>query len=326
MPLRRLSLALGIAAALPGAAVADRPRALSVEQAGVAAAAPDTQAFAITATLSNEAGRYRIGDPVALTVRLDRDAHLLVLNVDEAGTVTVLFPNDYNPDSFVAGGVDHAMPGPGARIVVAGPPGLELIKVIASASPIDLDRMADFVPAGPFRTSRPGTARSLARALSVEAVVAAPAAEAPADVAAPETPPAAAPAPPGAPGMPERWGEVVLRLETVAAENGWLRRDNAPEDRARTQTRTAGAAPATGQRPRPDGAALRIRATGPIQPAPRSAALAWLERPATGAAVRPRTPRQEAAAPVLAFQQLEQLPPALSHVVAAQPAGPEQPR
>ncbi len=209
------------------AALGQSERALSVEQIALADTRPSEQDFTIAATLGNASGSYRIGETVDLSIRLDRDAYLLVLNVDEAGAVTRLYPNAYQTEPLVAGGTDLKIPGTGARIVVAGPPGVELIKIIASEKPVPLEAAAQFVPAGPFATSQPETAGRLARALRVESMAGETASPPPAIEPPPDsTPVVQAPdgeSPDGQnpePGIDiGAWAEMTLRLVTQAQED-----------------------------------------------------------------------------------------------------------
>lgn len=212
----RRSLILGLACVAPlaGAALAQADRALSVEQTAVEAVRPSDARVEISGTLTDPDGIYHVGDTVGLTVRLSQQAHLTVLNVDESGRVTQLFPNQFHPDSLVAGGQDLPMPGKGARITAPGPAGVEVIKIIASDRPIDLEAVGPFVPAGPFTTSEPGTAGRLARALAVEPL-AEPAPEPSADTPAAEVPEATPPdgaAPVDVAGAAMIWGELTMRV------------------------------------------------------------------------------------------------------------------
>ncbi len=233
MKISKLALALPLAALLVTPAAAQGTRALSVEQEKVAGAKPEVEAFTITATLSNVSGQYRIGEKVGLTVRMDRDAYLLVVNADTHGNFTVLYPNDFNTQSFLEGGVDHEMPGPGARIVASGPEGLELVKIIASETPFDPALARELLPNGPFLTSPAGAATALSRALTVVPTEQEPTPSTPSEPAEPpvaeeptEPPVIATPTEPSQPPvdggaepkLPAAWGQVVVIIETIAAD------------------------------------------------------------------------------------------------------------
>ncbi|MEM1129025.1 MAG: DUF4384 domain-containing protein [Pseudomonadota bacterium] len=206
------------AAPFGSVALAQGERALSVEQAGVADVKPPEQAFTITASLSNANGEYRIGDHVGLSVEVDKPAYLLVVNVDEAGSVTQLFPNEYHSNNYVAGGQAIAMPGEGARIVVAGPAGIELIKIIASENPLTLDDITITAPVGPFVTSPPGSASHMSRALGVVPAEKTPTPE-------PET---SQPEEPVADIGLGAWGDFNLLLTALPADGAALPAQSAP--------------------------------------------------------------------------------------------------
>lgn len=170
----------------------DDSRKLSVEQAPLAAAAPAVQAINVEVALDRADGRYRIGEAVGLSVRVSEASYLTVFNVAPDGSVTVLFPNRFHRESHVAGGTAIALPGAGARLVARAPAGTDLVKVIASATPIDLSGLGKFSAEGPFVSAPAGSAREVARALGVDAAV-------PAVV------------------QPGRWGEASVTLVTETA-------------------------------------------------------------------------------------------------------------
>lgn len=169
-----LSLPLSLASA---PAFADPAAfALSLEQTQVAGFGAEERGVGIDVSLSGEDEIYEIGESVELSVTLDREAYLTVLNISHDGSVTVLFPNRFNPEQKVPGGVAQALPGKGARIAVAGPPGVELIKVLATDAPFDVTELGRFETTGVYAASGAdsygffGDALSrLTRALGVEA-------------------------------------------------------------------------------------------------------------------------------------------------------------
>ena len=109
---------------------------------------------------------YAVGEPVRIYVETNKDAYVTVLNTDPAGQTTQLFPNRYQPDNFVSANRAMEVPGPDSRsqIVVTGTVGDELLKVLASTSPVSLFEAQQLTDAGPYRvvrTDAQGTARSL---------------------------------------------------------------------------------------------------------------------------------------------------------------------
>ncbi len=95
--------------------------------------APDPN-FELRAALGKPA--YFAGDDVTLRVRLTRDAYVTVLNCDEDGNVTLIYPNRHARDNFLPAGRDLDIPGELFRLTALLPPGRaetgELMHVIAT--------------------------------------------------------------------------------------------------------------------------------------------------------------------------------------------------
>src|SRR5262245_11239045 len=83
---------------------------------------------------------YRVGQHLKVYVRPHQTSYITVLNVGSSGKVAVIFPNFYQQDAKVHAGQTIAIPAEtaGWRIDVAGPPGVEIIKVIATRERLDL--------------------------------------------------------------------------------------------------------------------------------------------------------------------------------------------
>lgn len=81
-----------------------------------------------------EKNHFRIGDPVTLYLKADRDCYVTLLDIGTSGTLRVLFPNPYQRDNFIHGGKTYIIPDPaiGYEVRVDGPPGIERVKAIAS--------------------------------------------------------------------------------------------------------------------------------------------------------------------------------------------------
>jgi hypothetical protein len=75
---------------------------------------------------------------VNIYFRTNRDAFVVVLDIDTQGNVRKLFPRDPWDDGFVRGGRTVSLPEPGARyrLQVTGPAGTERIVAFASGEPI----------------------------------------------------------------------------------------------------------------------------------------------------------------------------------------------
>jgi len=83
---------------------------------------------------------YAMGQQLKIFVRPSRTSYITVLNVGTSGRVAVIFPNFHQRDMQVRAGQTVSIPAGNAdwRIDVAGPPGVEVIKVIASKEPLRL--------------------------------------------------------------------------------------------------------------------------------------------------------------------------------------------
>ena len=93
-----------------------------------------------------------IGDPVYFHFKSDKDAYLTLLNVGADGSITILFPNEYVPFNRVVAGKTYTIPTAemGFQLNLGGPPGQELVKVFATAFPMDLSAL-DAQAVGGFR-------------------------------------------------------------------------------------------------------------------------------------------------------------------------------
>ncbi|MBV9826160.1 MAG: DUF4384 domain-containing protein [Alphaproteobacteria bacterium] len=87
--------------------------------------------FAVTGHLDHPDGRYRIGEPIGLTVQVSKPASVAVLEVLPNGATTLIFPNRRHPETPLTADTPVAIPGAATRIV-AGASGSIILKVIAS--------------------------------------------------------------------------------------------------------------------------------------------------------------------------------------------------
>jgi hypothetical protein len=101
--------------------------------------------------------RVRIGvDPLTFTVRPGSSGYLyaVLLGSDEK-SFYLLFPNRLDADNRVQAGQSYVMPRPGWQVMAAGPPGINRILFVVSASPRDpsIFRSIADTAAGPFSYS-----------------------------------------------------------------------------------------------------------------------------------------------------------------------------
>ena len=89
--------------------------------------------LAISAAADRAGRGYRVGEPIALSVTVNRAAFVAVLRVLPNGAATLLFPNRRQPSAQVPAGVPLRLPEPGGPVIAAADkPGAELFEFIAS--------------------------------------------------------------------------------------------------------------------------------------------------------------------------------------------------
>src|SRR5262245_15611516 len=94
---------------------------------------------------------YAVGQQLKIFVRPKQTSYITVLNVGTSGRVAVVFPNFHQRDMQVRAGQTVSIPADAAswKIDVMGPPGIEMIKVIASKEPLNLPEILELT--GPTR-------------------------------------------------------------------------------------------------------------------------------------------------------------------------------
>jgi len=88
---------------------------------------------------------YKINEVISFQVEADRDCYLTLIDVSTDGSITILFPNEYNSDNKIEAGRVYDIPAEGMdyQIRVTGPPGNEMVKAIATEEPLSVK---DLVP------------------------------------------------------------------------------------------------------------------------------------------------------------------------------------
>ena len=96
--------------------------------------------FGVEAWVDNPDLVYRVGQRLKVYVRPKHTSYITVLNVGSSGRVSVIFPNYFQRELKVHGGQTVAIPAGSAdwQIDVAGPPGVEVIEVIATSQKLNL--------------------------------------------------------------------------------------------------------------------------------------------------------------------------------------------
>lgn len=153
--LTRLSLALAVAGLTlgGGTAAAESPEAMardlrpSQRPIFELGSASKQGSVPVDAWVDSPERVYAVGQRLKVFVRPRETSYITVLNVGSSGRVAVVFPNHYQRNMRVRGGETVRIPAEGANwhIDVAGPPGVEVIMVVASREPLrlrELERLA----------------------------------------------------------------------------------------------------------------------------------------------------------------------------------------
>ena len=82
------------------------------------------------------------GETLALTARSRADGYLYVLDIDAAGSVTLLFPNQYAATNRVRANETYELPKPGFRLRAKPPLGAGIVKALVTDRPLSLAVLA----------------------------------------------------------------------------------------------------------------------------------------------------------------------------------------
>lgn len=93
-----------------------------------------------TARVWTDRDRLRVGDLAAIQFEVDRDCHVTLFDFSTDGSITVLFPNRFQPDNRVRAGRIYRIPPEdgGYKIRVQGPAGIERVKLFATTEDVQL--------------------------------------------------------------------------------------------------------------------------------------------------------------------------------------------
>ena len=78
---------------------------------------------------------YAPGEQIEITIAIPEQSYLYLYDIDPAGTVTLLYPNRFSPNSQVFPGT-VTLPGEGYRLIVGEPEGIETLVAVASSIPL----------------------------------------------------------------------------------------------------------------------------------------------------------------------------------------------
>jgi uncharacterized caspase-like protein len=85
------------------------------------------------------AERVAVGERVTIEVTPNRDGHLVVVNLTPDGSLYVLFPNAFRPNTGVRGNEPVRIPDASWEIVAEGPAGTEMVKAVFTTEPVRFD-------------------------------------------------------------------------------------------------------------------------------------------------------------------------------------------
>jgi hypothetical protein len=147
-----LTTALALVLASPAGAETYTLRDLSVEPTAPQTSPFRTGALTAEAWFDRSNAIYALGEAVRCFVRTNEDGYVTALSIGPTGAVTQIFPNAFHPNNAVRAYAPIEIPGWGARAVVTGSLGPEVVKIIVTSQPIQVIPASQLGAAGPFRS------------------------------------------------------------------------------------------------------------------------------------------------------------------------------
>jgi hypothetical protein len=100
-------------------------------------------------------GAYAVGEKIQIHYEVNQDAYVYIYDIDADGKVSMLFPNYYSQNNYVAAG-EHVLPdSPAYNLTVVEPTGTEYLQAIASAQPLNLAPQFQITIPFPFMGADP---------------------------------------------------------------------------------------------------------------------------------------------------------------------------
>ena len=109
-------------------------------------------------------GSGAVGDPVRFKVTSRDDGYLWIVQADSQDQVSLLFPNEAEPDNRVTGGRERAIPGDGYKLVLDKPTGVNLLAFIVTSRE---DGLAQVLPAKVREALKPDAGPGAAQPMGV---------------------------------------------------------------------------------------------------------------------------------------------------------------
>jgi uncharacterized protein DUF4384 len=87
----------------------------------------------VVATAEHADRRYRVGEPIVLSVHVNQPAYVAVLRVLPSGVTTLIFPNRRHPNAQLAANTPLRLPEPGdPHTIAVDKPGVALFEFVAA--------------------------------------------------------------------------------------------------------------------------------------------------------------------------------------------------
>jgi len=79
---------------------------------------------------------YAPGEAIKIRIEAKEDGYLYLYDIDHAGSITLLYPNAYQPDPKISAGTIR-LPGEGYRFTIGYPEGVETLVAVLAQAPIE---------------------------------------------------------------------------------------------------------------------------------------------------------------------------------------------
>ncbi len=95
-------------------------------------------------------GVYNVGEPITIYFQVTRDSYVTIYDINAAGQVSPIFPNQYETNNFARANVVYQIPSRGYQLQVTPPAGNGYVQAVATSSPdvLRLDLSLQSQPGG----------------------------------------------------------------------------------------------------------------------------------------------------------------------------------
>jgi len=118
---------------------------------------PPTE-YGFTADIWADQQVYTVGDLIRINFRVSRPCYVYIFDTDTRGVTHQIFPNYFDPENEVVPGRRYFIPDSTYRLRVTGPPGTEMLRIVAVRYRASLyEDQHQFTPQDPFPTYPEGS-------------------------------------------------------------------------------------------------------------------------------------------------------------------------